>query len=84
MKKFAGWTAAMSIVIFVILWGVIGLNIFNNDYDNLTPMLYAALVFLIVFLVCILYLRFSSAKCPHCGRIRWVNGRFCPYCGKEC
>ena len=32
MKKVAKWLAVISIVVFVIAWGIMGLKILDNDY----------------------------------------------------
>ena len=36
MKKIATWLAVISIIVFVIVWGIIGLKILDNDYDFIT------------------------------------------------
>ena len=66
----------------IITWGVVGLNIANNDYEAITPGAYIVLVCLIVSFACILYKKFSS-KCPHCGKMYAGGGEYCPYCGKK-
>lgn len=38
MKKIASWTAVLSFPAFVIIWGVMGLNIMNGEYDSVTVM----------------------------------------------
>ena len=32
MKKVAKWLAVISIVVFVIAWGIMGLKLLDNDY----------------------------------------------------
>ena len=83
MKKAAIWVAVISALAFVIVWAVLGVNIMNNDYEAVTPLTYAGMGCLIVLLVSLVVLRWHSWKCPHCGKIRWTNGRFCAHCGKE-
>lgn len=83
MRRIAIWTAVVSLLIFVIVWGVMGLNIMNNEYESVTVTTWIGVVCLIVFLVSFLYLRFTSWKCPHCGKIRLVNGQYCHHCGKK-
>ena len=83
MKKIALWAAVISGLAFVIVWGVLGVNIMNNDYEAVTPLTYAGMGCLIVLLVSLITLRWHSWKCPHCGKTRWTNGRYCSYCGKE-
>ena len=81
MKKTAVWLAVISITVFVIAWGVMGLKIFNNDY-LITSETYTGLISLIVFFICILYIKFTD-RCPHCGKLRQSFGKYCPHCGKE-
>ena len=81
MRKIAIWLSAISFFVFVIDWGVIGLKIFEGDYD-ITVGVYLGLISLIVLLVCLLYLRLTN-RCPHCGRRIQTQGRYCPCCGKE-
>lgn len=83
LKKTAIWTAFISGLAFVIVWGVLGLNIMNNDYKDVTPLAYVGLGCLIVLVVSLIVLRWNSWKCPHCGKVRWTNGLYCSYCGKK-
>ena len=81
MKKTAKWLAAISVIVFVFVWGVMGLKLLGNNYF-ITAEAYTALVSLIVLFVCILYLKVSD-RCPHCGKTKQSFGKYCPYCGKE-
>lgn len=83
LKKVAIWAAVISGFAFVIIWGVLGLNIMNNDYEAVTPLTYSGMACVIVLLASLIVLRWSSWTCPHCGKPRWTNGRYCSYCGKE-
>lgn len=74
MKKTAVWLTAISITVFVIAWGVMGLKIFNNDY-LITPEAYIGLISLIVCFICILYIKFTN-RCPHCGKLQIPFGRY--------
>lgn len=40
------------------------------------------LIDLVIFFTCII-LKFFTNKCPYCGKIQIVNGKYCPHCGKE-
>lgn len=82
MKKIIPWITAVSLAIFVIAWGIMGLKIFDGNY-NFTLEAYIGLAAIIVFFVFILIKKFSSEKCPYCGKIRLDNGKYCSYCGKE-
>ena len=81
MKKAVKWLAVISILVFVIVWGIIGLKIHDNDY-LFTTEAYIALVSLIVFFICVMYLRITN-RCPHCGKMKQPFANYCPHCGKE-
>ncbi|MBR2950865.1 MAG: zinc ribbon domain-containing protein [Lachnospiraceae bacterium] len=81
MKKTAVWLAVISIIIFVIAWGIIGLKILDGNYVFMIEA-YAALVSLVIFIVCALYMKITD-RCPHCGKMKQSFGKYCPYCGKE-
>lgn len=83
MKKIAIGAAILAFLAFVIIWGVLGLNIANGDYDSVTVMTWLGFICMIVLLISLLTLRMMTWKCPHCGRIRLVNGRYCHHCGKK-
>ena len=82
MKKIAIWAAVISFIVFVIAWGVMGLEILDGNF-NFELLVYIGATAWIVLLVSLVVLRWSSWKCPHCGKVRWTNGRYCPHCGKE-
>lgn len=81
MKKIVTWLAVISIIVFVIAWGIMGLKLLDNDY-LITTEAYIGLISLVVSLICVLYMRFTS-RCPHCGKLKQTFGKYCPYCGKE-
>ena len=81
MKKTAKVLAAISLAVFVIAWGVMGLKILDNNY-LITAEAYSGLISLVIFFVCTMYLKFTN-RCPHCGKTRQSFGKYCPYCGKE-
>ena len=80
MKKAVFWIQLAVIVLMLITCGVVSLNIYNGDYEAVTPGACIILVCLIVNLVCALYKLFSD-KCPHCGKLRLINGQYCRHCG---
>ena len=82
MKKIAIGAAVISLIVFVIAWGVMGLEIFDGDYD-IEMLVYIGATAWIVLLVSLVVLRWDHWKCPHCGKVRWTNGRYCAHCGKE-
>ena len=80
MKKIAAWLAVISIIVFIIAWGVGGLMILNNDYES-SVWAHVGLVSLVIFcgsLIC-----YKNTRCPHCGKMNQTNGKYCPYCGKK-
>ncbi len=81
MKKVINWLLGISLILFVIIWGVIGVKIFTNSFD-FTAWAYAALACWIVLFACILC-KVLGNRCPHCGKMRKSWGKFCPCCGKE-
>ena len=81
MKKIASWLAAISIIVFIIAWGLVGLKILDNDYDFITEA-YIAYGSLTVFFPALICLRFAN-RCPHCGKIKQTVGKYCPYCGEK-
>lgn len=83
MKKFAPWATVISFSVFVIAWGVLGLEIFSGNYEDMDLPLYIGVASWIGLMISIIALRWNSWKCPHCGKVRWVNGRYCAHCGRE-
>ncbi len=81
MKKIMSWTLVISIIVFMIDWGVVGLKLLNGDYD-ITVGAYIGLVCILVIWISVFY-RIFSDKCPHCGKVRLSNGEYCSYCGKK-
>jgi len=81
MKKVMSWLFAISLTVFIIDWGIVGVKLLSGDYD-ITAGAYIALVCSIIMIVCGLYRSFSS-KCPHCGKIRATGGDYCSYCGRK-
>lgn len=81
MKKAAKWLAMISIFIFVIAWGVVGLKILDNNYI-ITVEAYTGLISIVIFFICTVYIKFTN-RCPHCQKINQSFGKYCPYCGKE-
>lgn len=81
MKKSAIWLTGISLATLVIAWGLMGLKLLDNDY-LITVEAYTGLIALIIFFVCIMYLKFTN-RCPHCCKAKVFFGKYCPYCGKE-
>ena len=81
MKTIAKWLATISVIIFVVAWGIMGLKILDNNHLFKTEA-YVGLISLVVFFVCVLYMKLTS-RCPHCRKTTHLFGKYCPYCGKE-
>lgn len=81
MKKFITWTFVITIFVFLVDWGVMGVKIFDNNYDIVMEA-YIGLICILIFLVSAIYKIFNN-KCPHCGKLRLTSGEYCSYCGKK-
>ena len=81
MKKFISWIFALTITVLVIDWGIMGLKIFDNNY-NITVEAHIAFVCFVLLFICSMYKIFSH-RCTHCGKVIWTNGEYCSYCGKK-
>lgn len=81
MKKLAKWGAALSIAVFVIAWGVMGVKLLNHDY-RITAEAYTGLIALIVLFISVLLIKIAD-RCPHCGKTKQGLGKYCPHCGGE-
>ena len=80
MRKAVIWLAAISVAAFIIVWGVGGVMVLNHDYDS-NYWVYVGLVPIVILSGCLIYLK--TARCPNCGRVIFVDAKYCPYCGKE-
>ncbi len=81
MKKAAKWLAGISVGVFVIAWGVMGLKLLDGNY-LITAEAYTGLSCMAVCFVCLAYLKLTD-RCPHCGKAKQSFGKYCPYCGRE-
>ena len=81
MKRIATWLAVISIIVFIITWGLVGLKILDNDYDFVTEA-YIADGALAVFFSALICFRFAN-RCPYCGKSKQSFGKYCPYCGEK-
>ena len=82
MKKIAIWVFVVSLVVFLIVWGVMGIKIFTHDYD-ITALAYIGGACIPFIFGSLAVFKAIGAKCPHCGKIRLENGVYCPHCGKK-
>lgn len=81
MKRGSFWLSVISIIVFAIAWGIIGLKILDNDYEFITEA-YIGYGSLAVFFASLICYRLTN-RCPHCRRPKISFGKYCPYCGKE-
>lgn len=81
-KKIAIWLLVISLIVFVITWGIVGVKILDNNYEFMTEA-YIAYCSLAVFFVSLIYVRWGKNHCPHCGKVRLSSGQFCSHCGKK-
>lgn len=81
MKRIAAWGLVITLILFLIDLGVMGLQLLNGNDDVLREAYIAAACW-IVLLVCAVVRLFSS-RCPHCGKLKLSNGKYCPHCGRE-
>ena len=81
MKKIMAYLFLITLIVFIIDWGVVGIRILNHDYD-ITLRAYIGLVCVVLIFVCLFY-RLLHRKCPHCGKPRQTEGAYCSYCGKK-
>lgn len=80
MKKIVKWLAAISIIVFVIAWGIGGLKIYDAEYEN-NAWLYVGIVSIMIFFCSLIYLK--TTRCPHCSKMNLTFGKYCTYCGKK-
>ena len=81
MKKIAVWTAVIAFTVFLIAWGVVGVQLLEGDYD-ITVGVYIAMAAAVITIAAILVAR-GVNRCLHCGRFLSAGGKYCPHCGKE-
>ena len=81
MQKAVSWGLVISYIILFIAMGIMGIKIFDKNYDIVVES-YIAFIFLLINCGCNIYRVFSN-RCPHCGKIRLSNGKYCSHCGKE-
>ena len=82
MKKLFRRLFWLSLVGFLIVWGVLGVKILNGDYEIL-PHVYAGAALWAVTLGSTLGWKLCGSKCPHCGKLPLTGGEYCPYCGHK-
>ncbi|MDO4739308.1 MAG: hypothetical protein Q4A66_01435 [Eubacteriales bacterium] len=73
-------TIACALLVFLIDWGVLGIKLYQGEYEIMAE----AAVGLVCFAALIvgIILRAIGDRCPYCGKIRRVGGKVCLYCGK--
>jgi len=81
MRKTILWSAVIAFIIFVIDWGIIGVKLFDGNYDIVVE----AYIGMACFIVMIIGLitKIFGAKCSTCKKILDVNAKYCSHCGRE-
>lgn len=81
MKKAMLWIGIVAIAVLLIDMAVMGLKIFTGGYEIMAE----ANIALVCWGVMIVWgiFRLYTRRCPHCGKPRLTDGKYCPYCGKE-
>ncbi len=82
MTKILWIITVVSLAVMIISMAVMGVKIFSGNFEILAE----AYAFYISFAACTvsnLLRAFLKSKCPHCGKILLVKGKYCYKCGKE-
>ena len=80
IKKIAEWLATISIIVFVIDWGIGAMMIYDGEFEN-NVWMYVGFVSIVIFFCSLIYLK--TTRCPHCGKMNQSFGEYCPYCSKK-
>ncbi len=83
MKHYINYIIAILLLAMIANCIVMGVGIYKMDTSILTVAAYIEAVLILLLLPCLLYKSFSRARCPHCRKINFSEGKFCPHCGKE-
>lgn len=83
MKKVATWIVAISAITLVIAMAVMGVGVYEMDENIISTTAYISIPCIVLLFGGLIYIRWGSAKCPHCGKPRLTNGNHCSYCGKK-
>lgn len=84
IKKVLTWIILAALLIFIIDWLVIGIMIFNGNYDFTAGAYILAVCFVIMLAgLLIKTLVYDFKICPGCNKKIPHKSRFCPHCGKE-
>lgn len=81
MKRILFWSFIVSLIAFLIVWGMMGLKLLNGSYEIIAEA-YISLALCIACFVSLAGYRFAASKCPHCGKTQWIKGKYCSCCGK--
>lgn len=81
MKKIIIWIFLITLFVFILDWGVMGVKLLNHNYNIMTEAYIGLISWLILIITGIG--RIVTAKCPHCQKVLLIKGKYCPHCGKE-
>lgn len=81
MRKKILWLAVISFIVFIVDWGIMGVKLFDGNYDIVVE----AYIGLACFIVMIIGLiaKIFGAKCSTCKKTLDVNVKYCSHCGRE-
>lgn len=80
MRKIMKYVSALSLITFIIAWGVGGVNILDHDFDNFA-WVYVGAVSIVVFFCSFICVK--TVRCAQCGRFSLTSGAYCSYCGNR-
>lgn len=75
------WIGIAAIAVLLIDMAVMGLKIFTGDYEIMAEADIALVCWAVIIVWAVA--RLCTRRCPHCGKPRLTDGKYCPYCGKE-
>ncbi len=80
-RRLVTWVTVGALIVFMLDWGMMGLKLFDRNFDILTEAC-VGLVCAVVAIAGFIILRFSRV-CPNCGKNVVAKGSCCPHCGQK-
>lgn len=82
MKKMLTAIWVISVIVFFIDWGIVGLSLLKGNYE-IQVGVYVGIVCWVIVIVGGPIYKLLNCRCPYCGKIILQEGKYCPHCGKE-